>query len=61
MDYTTIPLRLIYNPRFSLKDFGVYNNHPINTTFAETLLKLDFVQGNYAERTGHLQNPVLKI
>ena len=51
MDYTTIPPRLIYNPRFSLKDFGVYDNHPTNTPFAESMLKLDFVQGNYAERT----------
>ena len=50
MDYTTLPLRLIYSPRFSLKDFGIYDNHPINAPFAESMLKLDFIQGNYAER-----------
>lgn len=50
MDYTILPHRLIYNPRFSLKDFGIYDNHPINAPFAESMLKLDFIQGNYAEK-----------
>lgn len=50
MDYTTLPHRLIYNPRFSLKDFGVYKNHPINALFAESMLQLDLIQGNYSEK-----------
>ncbi len=50
MDYTKIPRNLIYETRFSLNDFGVYDNHPVNTPFVEKLYEEDIVKGSNAEK-----------